>query len=71
MITDELCLPPQGVVVVWEWDWVEEDADSDITHVSESEASIDHVSETSLAKTIDSHYTKTCICTLSKYCLNV
>jgi len=57
LITNELCLPPQGVVVVWEWDWVKEDADSDITHVSESEASIDHVSETLLAKTIDSDET--------------
>ena len=50
VVTDELCLPRQGVVVVWEWEWVE-DRNSVITHVSETEASIAHVSETSLAAT--------------------
>ena len=51
VITDELCLPPQGVVVVWEWSWIEDSSDAAITHVSETEASITHVSETSLAAT--------------------
>ena len=51
VITDELCLPPQGVVTVWEWDWIEDSSDAAITHVSETEASITYVSETSLAAT--------------------
>ena len=54
MITDELCLPPQGVVV---WEWVECNSDAAITHISETEASIDHVSETSLAAKSDSDET--------------
>jgi len=49
-------IPHQGVVVVWEWEWVE-DANSVITHVSESDASIDYVSETSLVATSETNCT--------------
>ena len=54
VITDELCLPPQGVVV---WEWVECNSDAAITHISETEASVDHVSETSLTAKSDSDET--------------
>ena len=58
VITDELCLPPQGVIVVWEWEWIiENDLYTSVTHVSETEGSIDHISETSLAATSDSDET--------------
>jgi len=39
-----LRLPPQGVVI-WDWQWVENNAESSITHVSDT--SINHISETS------------------------
>ena len=38
MITTNLNLPPQGVIVIWEWDWFEDD----VTHISETTFSHHH-----------------------------
>ena len=42
---ERLNLPPHGVIVIWEWQWVENISESSVTHASES--TVNHISETS------------------------
>jgi len=53
VITDQLNLPSQGVIVIWEWEWTWYDPQSSVVGDDTSETSfdtkdlVDHVSETS------------------------
>ena len=58
MVTSSLNLPPLGVVVIWEWQWEDKivnvaDGDvsdtteiDEVTHMSQSDEVVTHISET-------------------------
>lgn len=58
VITDDLCLAPQGVVVIWEWEWIiENDLDSSIDlDETNSSVAMDHHTSTVTFKCIGAQH---------------